>query len=109
MEVSLQKISSLYSEDDPPKLIKSGILSTIVFDTESIKSIEQVTNNKGKINPNVCIVYLHQRDTPILLNHSLEEICYLKLSRTEIKGFAKQLDKTNEKRKPRKRNSRSKI
>lgn len=114
MEVSLLKISSLYSEPDSKgnqKLIKDGILSTIIFDTEEIKTIEEVTDTKGKIRKDSCIVYLRGRDSPILLAHPIDDLYYLKNTRVEILGYKQELDKRiKEKLKLKKRkNGKSKI
>lgn len=114
MEVSLIKISSLYSDPDKngnQKLIKDGILSTIIFDTDEIKTIEQVTDKKGKVKKDACIVYLRGRENPVLLAHPQNELWMLKNIRVEIQGYKAELDKRiklkNKKKNERKRPSKT--
>ncbi len=104
MFVQLQKISSLYNDKKgKPKLIKDSILSYISFDTLDIRSIEQITDKKGNVLQDKCVIYLQGRDTPIILNHSQDDIHYLKDYRDEIQGFKFYKDKKiNEKRNKRK-------
>lgn len=93
MLIELTQLISLYSDSDPPKLIKKNIRTKLSIYTEDIMGVQEIFNSKGNVIKNRCKV-IHRSSSVHIVQGTHKKISGLmkekpKEKYKEIKGFRK--------------------
>lgn len=92
MIVELKLKTDIYTPGENPKLVKRGVVSRMLVDTEDISYPTEVINSRGKVLKNEIKINLKEIG-PVIVNHSYAYITKLvrnnEPKRIQIKGFKK--------------------